>query len=78
LPTWDGGRIVNIPGPGTYSIDVVGESFYQYALEQICGGKAEDGHKRVVTAFLICEDKNPYDSRAVAVTIHGHMKGGPV
>jgi hypothetical protein len=28
--------LVNLPGPGTYAADVVGESHYQDALDAIC------------------------------------------
>lgn len=45
--------VANLPGPGTYSIDIVGESRYQSALEEICGGRTEESHRKVVVATLV-------------------------
>ena len=67
--------IVNIPGPGLFKHDVVGESKYQKELSAICGGKTEDGHKKVVTALLIHEDTNKYDNKAILVSIDGKPVG---
>jgi hypothetical protein len=64
-----------LPGPGTYSIEVVGESYYQDALEAICGGRTEDGAHLVVEAVLVHEDSNPYDNQAIRVYIHGYTVG---
>ncbi|MDA1090350.1 MAG: hypothetical protein O3A85_08580 [Proteobacteria bacterium] len=62
-------------GPGTYSVDVVGESHYQKTLEKICGGKTKNGHRLKVDAFLILEDDNQYDPKAVCVYIQEHTVG---
>ena len=62
-------------GPGTYSVDVVGESHYQQALERICGGRTENSQRLVVEAFLVLEDDNPHDSRAVRIFIQGKTVG---
>ena len=67
--------IANLPGPGTYSLDVVGESNYQSALEKICGGKTEEGHNKIIMATLIHEDNNPYDDKAIRVDIDGMAVG---
>jgi len=67
--------IVNIPGPGLFKFDIVGESKYQKELESICGGKTEDGHKKIVTAILIHEDTNPHDNKAILVSIEGKPVG---
>ncbi len=65
-------------GPGTYSIDVVGESHYQEALESVCGGRTEDSQRLKVEAFLVPEDENPHDPKAVCVYIQeqtvGHLE----
>jgi hypothetical protein len=66
---------VNLPGPGTYLIEVVGESKYQSTLAKFCGGKTKDGHRFVVPAILIHEDKNPYDNKAISVFIQGETVG---
>lgn len=69
-------QIANIEnGPGTYSVDVVGESHYQAALEDICGGRTEEGHRLSVIALLVPENDNPHDSEAVMVQIEGHRVG---
>jgi hypothetical protein len=53
----------------------VGESFYQKALNKICGGKGKDGHNEEVIAVLICDNKNKYDSEAVRVDVDGKTVG---
>lgn len=67
--------IVSLKGPGTYSLEVVGESHYQSALDSICGGRTEDGHDMIVEARLIHEDDNPYDDKAIRVEINGETVG---
>ncbi len=62
-------------GPGTYDVDVVGESHYQDALESICGGRSEESQRLVVEAFLIPEDDNPHDSEAVRIYIQDETVG---
>lgn len=62
-------------GPGTYDVDVVGESRYQDALEKICGGRTEHAQRLEVEAFLVPEDDNPYDSKAVRVYIQDQTVG---
>ena len=62
-------------GPGTYRIDVVGESHYQEALENVCGSRTEDSQRLEVEAFLVPEDDNPHDSKAVGVYIQGQTVG---
>jgi hypothetical protein len=72
------GRIVadgKLPGPGTYEIEVVGESHHQRELERICGGRSEEGARVKTTAVLVLDDNNPYDSQAVRVEIHGYVVG---
>src|SRR5687768_6944898 len=44
-----------------YTLDIVGESNYQKALEQICGGRCEDGAEHATHATLVLEDENPHD-----------------
>jgi len=62
-------------GPGTYDVDVVGESHYQDALENVCGGRTEDSQRLQVEAFLVPENDNPYDSKAVCVHIQDQIVG---
>lgn len=58
-----------------YPLEVVGESHYQAALENICGGHNEDGHALETTASLVLEDDNAYDNKAVAVHIQQRIVG---
>lgn len=67
--------LANLPGPGTYSADIVGESKHQSTLEAICGGRTDEGHEKVVVATLVHEDDNPYDKKAIRVDIGGRTVG---
>ena len=67
--------IANLPGPGTYSLDIVGEYKYQSALEKICRGRTEGGHGKIIQATLIHEDDNPYDNKAIRVDVDGMTVG---
>jgi len=67
--------VANLPGPGAYALDIVGESRYQAALAHICGGRTEDGHNKIVQATLIHEDTNPHDNQAIRVDIEGRTVG---
>jgi hypothetical protein len=60
---------IDIEGPGTFAVDVVGESQYQDVLE------AAASHGDIVRATLILEDSNPHDDQAVAVHIDGRRAG---
>lgn len=62
-------------GDGCFSLEVVGESHYQPALEKICGGKTEDGVEKYVEAVLHLENANPHDSLAVRVDVSGLVVG---
>jgi hypothetical protein len=55
-----------------YNQKVVGESNYQDALEQIA---ADYENVFIDTVELLLEDKNKYDSNAVAVTVDGETVG---
>lgn len=69
MNTITGKMVPNIQGLGDYNLEVVGESNYQEALSRLCGGRTRDGHFKEVTATLIHEDNNPYDSKAIRVEI---------
>lgn len=71
----DGPDEVFIRGTGDFSIDVVGESHYQQALERAAGGRSESGVDVVVKATLVLEDSNPHDDQAVAVRLDGATVG---
>jgi hypothetical protein len=67
--------VINLPGPGTFSVPIVGESHYQPALESICGRRKEEGENKLVQAMLILDDANPVDKLAVRVEINGKTVG---
>jgi hypothetical protein len=67
--------MARLPGPGTFDLQIVGESFHQEALEEICGGRCEDGHRMEVEAMLIHDDDNPHDNQAIAVFIESKLVG---
>jgi hypothetical protein len=58
-----------------YSVDVVGESNYQQALEQLAGGRTKDGVNVAKKATLVLEGSNPHDPLAVRVDIDGVKVG---
>jgi hypothetical protein len=59
---------------GPETLVVLGESFYQDALQKIAGHTNE--HVRIpVTATLLPEVDNPYDANAISVTIYGLKVG---
>jgi hypothetical protein len=62
-------------GPGTFDVEVVGESYHQSELETICGGRTASGAHEYVTALLVLDDANPYDSQAVKVVVSGYQVG---
>lgn len=64
-----------LPGPGAFSVKVVGESNYQEAIERAVGGRSEDGCEKIVDAVLHLEDSNPHDPMAVQVLIGGSVCG---
>jgi hypothetical protein len=60
-----------LEGDHEFGFEVVGESKYQDALSNICGGHCEEGHEHECLAELVPEPDNPYDPNAVAVLIEG-------
>ena len=60
---------------GEFSWDVVGESHYQDALDRTCGGRTEEGHKKIVHALVVPETGNPHDAWAVAIHLDEGMVG---
>lgn len=67
--------IPSIVGPGSYSIDVAGESFYPESFATLCGPRSSDGTVLHVRARLHLQDDNPHDKHAVQITIDGHPVG---
>jgi HIRAN domain len=61
--------------PRGKTVQVVGESYYQDALDVICGGKCEEGHQLMCQAELRPEPDNEYDKHAVGVYVDGQKVG---
>lgn len=72
---WFKPKIIKIEDDKIFEIDIVGESHYQEALEMICGGYTEEGHKLQIVAELIYEDENEYDNKAIRIDIKGDTVG---
>jgi hypothetical protein len=62
-------------GANAFDFGVVGESFYQEALERLAGGRKFDPAHVRRNAILLPEDDNPHDEHAVAVLIRGQKVG---
>jgi len=58
-----------------FTFEIVGEASYQGALNALCGGKCEDGHKLPTTAQLCFQEDNPHDPNAIVVLIDGKVVG---
>lgn len=68
-------RLRPVPLKGGFHVEVVGESNYQDALEQACGGRTSDSAEYDCTAVLRAEPANPYDPDAIRVEIDGRLVG---
>lgn len=66
---------IEMSGDGTFSFEIVGESYYQATLKRIAGPKDETGKEHYCEAVLVCEDDNQHDKDAVAVKIMGSKVG---
>ena len=75
VPLFGAGGGVFIEGPGTFLVDVVGESNYQPALEAASAAREEGRRTVIADAVLLLEDDNPYDDQAVVVQIGGRTVG---
>ena len=60
---------IELAGPGTFAVDVVGVSRRQDVLERA----SEEG--AVVEAHLVLDDENAHDSEAVAVYLGDELAG---
>lgn len=61
----EGGRLIN----------VAGESHYQQALRDLCGGDPQQPVRREFEALLVPEPDNAFDPNAVRVEIGGRLVG---
>lgn len=58
-----------------YEFDVVGESFSQAELQALAGEHGADAANLYTTAYLVPENDNPHDAKAVRVDIGGYRVG---
>lgn len=69
--------VAPLSGDGSYSLNVVGESFYEQSFQTICGRRSGTQHVLNASAKLALDDMNKFDSKAVAVYINdlqvGHL-----
>lgn len=63
------------PEIGNYDVEVVGESNYQPVLKALMGDPNDPEMDGKGTAILVPEDNNPYDNKAVKVTVQGFTIG---
>ena len=74
-PDWmrDGAQAALLEGDR--DLEVVGESFYQDNLWMLAAARPGEPVRVEITAVLVAEDGNPYDSNAIAVWIDGLKVG---
>jgi hypothetical protein len=63
------------PDTGKFDCDIVGESHYQFAIKQLAGSNNEYVEDKEYRAFLIPEDDNPHDNKAVRIDINSSTVG---
>lgn len=66
---------IDLEGPGTFAIDVVGVARRQAALTTLVERQGRSGRTVTVEALLVLEDSNPHDANAVRVEIEGELVG---
>jgi hypothetical protein len=66
---------IELPGPGTFTVEVVGASRRQDALAAVVERHGRSGRTVTVDALLVLEDSNPHDANAVRVEIEGELVG---
>ena len=71
----DTSQTIDLSGSGIFSVSIVGESYYQENLKQICGGYSESETDMILTAVLVYDDENQYDNKAIKVEISGKTVG---
>jgi hypothetical protein len=58
-----------------FNFDIVGEASYQDALDDLCGGKCEEGFNLPALAQLCFQEDNPHDANAIVVLIDRRVVG---
>ena len=68
-------RLPAFLGDGQFEQEIVGESFYQGALEVIAGERDEEGVEEYIAATILPENDNTHDANAVAIFIGDEKVG---
>lgn len=63
------------PELGEFDFDIVGESHYRSNLRKIAGEHGPDGPDVIFTAYIVPEDNNEFDDKAVRVDAEGMTIG---
>ncbi|MBX3431308.1 MAG: hypothetical protein KF779_17110 [Hyphomonadaceae bacterium] len=66
---------IELEGPGTFAIDVVGVSRRQDVLARVVERDRRGGRTVTIDVTLVLEDTNPHDANAVRVEIEGDLVG---
>ena len=66
---------IDLHGPGTFAVDVVGVSRRQSVLAAIVDRQSRRGRTVTIDAVLILEGSNPHDANAVRIEIEGELIG---
>jgi hypothetical protein len=67
--------VSRLRGNGRFGFAVVGESHRQSELEEIVGGRTEEGAEFECTALLVPEPDNAFDQNAIMVFIEAQKIG---
>lgn len=67
--------LIEIEGPGTFAVEVVGVSRRQDAIAAIVAERGRSGRTLTTSAQLVLENSNPHDANAVRVEIDGALIG---
>ena len=66
---------IHLEAGNDFDFEIVGEGSYQEALDDLCGGKCDDGHDLPAIAQLCFQEDNPHDANAVVVLINRKVVG---
>lgn len=67
--------LIEIAGPGTFAVEVVGVSRRQDVLAAIVDRHGRSGRTVTINAYLVLENSNPHDANAVRVEIDDALIG---
>jgi hypothetical protein len=68
-------EVVYLLGDARYDLQITGEENYQVALEELCGPRHPKGVQQFETAWLVVDEQNDSNKKAVRVEIRGKLVG---